>query len=171
MQKIAKFTKVSPHQFQTDWSDTFGISPDNNILEEIKLPRRATSGPAGYDIYSPLDFELRPGETIKIPTGLRCRIDIGWVLMIYPRGGLGFKYRLQMNNTVGVIDSDYYTAKNEGHIFIKITNDPNENKTVSIKKGDAFAQGVFTPFGITTDDAADGVRYGGMGSTDENKKA
>ena len=106
MQKIAKFTKVSPHQFQTDWSDTFGISPDNNLLEEIKLPRRATSGSAGYDIYSPLDFELRTGETIKIPTGLRCRIDMGWVLMIYPRSGLGFKYRLQMNNTVGVIDSD-----------------------------------------------------------------
>ena len=87
------------------------------------------------------------------------------MLKIYPRSGLGFKFRLQLNNTVGIIDSDYFGSDNEGHIFIKITNDSNENKTLSLKAGEGFAQGIFLPFGITTDDDADGVRNGGFGST------
>ena len=129
------------------------------------MPERATVGSAGYDFYSPLDFVLEPGQTIKIPTGIRAKIEDGWVLMIFPRSGLGFKYRIQLNNTVGVIDSDYYGSDNEGHIFIKITNDSNEEKTLSLKKGDGFAQGVFLPYGVTSDDETAAVRNGGFGST------
>ena len=92
-------------------------------------------------------------------------MEEGWVFKIYPRSGLGFKFRLQLNNTVGIIDSDYYNASNEGHIFIKITNDSNEQKTVSLDAGDAFAQGIFDEYGITFDDDADGIREGGFGST------
>lgn len=129
------------------------------------MPVRATVGSAGYDFYSPLDFVLTPGQTIKIPTGIRARIEDGWVLMIFPRSGLGFKFRIQLNNTVGIIDSDYYGSDNEGHIFIKITNDSNEGRTLSLKKGDGFAQGVFLPYGVTSDDEAAALRNGGFGST------
>ena len=108
---------------------------------------------------------MAPGECIKIPTGIRAYIEDGWVLKIYPRSGLGFKYRLQLNNTVGIIDSDYYNSDNEGHIFIKITNDSKEGKTVSIKKGEAFAQGIFLEYGITYDDDTEEIRNGGFGST------
>lgn len=85
--------------------------------------------------------------------------------MLFPRSGLGFKYRLQLNNTVGVIDSDYFNAKNEGHIMLKLTNDSNEGRLLSIAAGEAVAQGVFLPFGVTVDDAATGQREGGFGST------
>ncbi|MBQ5648639.1 MAG: deoxyuridine 5'-triphosphate nucleotidohydrolase, partial [Clostridia bacterium] len=102
---------------------------------------------------------------VKIPTGIRVKMEDGWVLKIYPRSGLGFKYRVQLNNTVGIIDSDYYYAANDGHIFIKITNDSNEGKTLTLNRGDAFAQGIFVEYGITLDDDADGVREGGFGST------
>jgi dUTP pyrophosphatase len=85
--------------------------------------------------------------------------------MIFPRSGLGFKFRIQLNNTVGIIDSDYYGSDNEGHIFIKITNDSNEGRTLSLKKGDGFAQGVFLPYGVTSDDETAAVRNGGFGST------
>ena len=129
------------------------------------MPERATVGSAGYDFYSPPDFVLEPGQTIKIPTGIRAKIEDGWVLMIFPRSGLGFKFRIQLNNTVGIIDSDYYGSDNEGHIFIKITNDSNEGKTLSLKKGDGFAQGVFLPYGVTSDDEAAALRNGGFGST------
>ena len=129
------------------------------------MPVRATVGSAGYDFYSPLDFVLAPGQTIKIPTGIRARIEDGWVLMIFPRSGLGFKYRIRLDNTVGVIDSDYYGSDNEGHIFIKITNDSNEGRTLSLKKGDGFAQGVFLPYGVTSNDETAAVRNGGFGST------
>ena len=102
---------------------------------------------------------------MKIPTGIRVKIDDGWVLKIYPRSGLGFKFRLQMNNTVGIIDSDYYMSDNEGHIFCKIMNDSNEGKTVSLDAGAGFCQGIFVEYGITVDDDADAARNGGFGST------
>ena len=138
------------------------------VYDEIKLPKRATKGSAGYDFFSTVDFSLAPGESIKIPTGIRSYIEDGWVLKIYPRSGLGFKFRLQLNNTVGIIDSDYYNSDNEGHIFIKITNDSKEGKTVSIKKGEAFAQGIFLEYGITYDDDTEEIRNGGFGSTSKN---
>ena len=163
MKRIARFEKVSPKQFADAWQDSFGVV--ENVYEELKLPARATKGSAGYDFFSPLDFTLNPGESIKIPTGIRVFIKDGWVLKIYPRSGLGFKYRLQLNNTVGIIDSDYYYSDNEGHMFIKITNDSKENKTISIKKGDAFAQGIFVEYGITYDDDVIDIRNGGFGST------
>ena len=133
MNIAGKFEKVSPSRFpsrfSSDWADTFSGESAEKILkiyEEIRMPERATVGSAGYDFYSPLDFVLEPGQTIKIPTGIRAKIEDGWVLMIFPRSGLGFKFRIQLNNTVGIIDSDYYGSDNEGHIFIKITNDSNE---------------------------------------------
>ena len=145
MRRIAKFQKVSEAQFVSDWMDTFGGSREDalTVYEQIELPKRATAGSAGYDFFTPFDFTLAPSQTIKIPTGIRCEIDEGWVLKIYPRSGLGFKFRLQLNNTVGIIDSDYFYSDNEGHIFIKITNDSNENKTVEVKKATGFAQGIF----------------------------
>ena len=168
MTGIAKFEKVSIEQFTEGWNNCFGSTDIDKITktyESIKLPKRATAGSAGYDFYSTLDFELKPNETIMIPTGIRTKIDNSWVLCLYPRSGLGFKFRLQLNNTVGIIDSDYYNSDNEGHIFIKITNDTNTGKTVSLKQGDAFAQGIFVQYGITVDDDATGVRNGGFGST------
>ena len=166
MKRIAKFHKVSKERFIADYTDTFGCETSaEEIYNEIKLPKRATTGSAGYDFFLTSDIKLAPNESIKIPTGIRAEIDDGWVLKIYPRSGLGFKFRLRLNNTVGIIDSDYFFSDNEGHIFIKITNESLDGKVVELKRGDAFAQGIFLEYGITTDDDADGVRNGGFGST------
>lgn len=162
MHRIAEFMAVSRGQFENDWAFDQPCP-----YEEIKLPRRATAGSAGYDFYSPLDFTLEPGQTIKIPTGIRAKIENGWVLVILPRSGQGFKFRVQLYNTAGVIDSDYFGADNEGHIFIKLINANHEGKTLSVKKGEAFAQGIFLPFGVTMDDDADAFRTGGFGSTSQ----
>lgn len=168
MKRIAKFEKISLKQFIDDWIDTFGNKPEHIITEiynNIKLPKRATYGSAGYDFYAPIDIVLQPNSTIKIPTGIRVKMDLGWVLKCYPRSGLGFKYRAQLNNTVGIIDSDYYYSDNQGHIFAKITNDTNEAKLLKIKSGEGFMQGIFVEYGITVDDEVNGVRNGGFGST------
>ena len=162
MKRIARFESVSKKQFAADFIDCFGNS---TVPALPALPRRATAGSAGYDFSLPRAIRLEPGESIKVPTGVRVRIDEGWVLKIYPRSGLGFKFRLQLNNTVGIIDSDYYGADNEGHILIKLTNDSREGKVVDLPAGAAFAQGVFVEFGITEDDEADAHRSGGFGST------
>lgn len=168
MKKIAKFHKVSKEQFVKDWQDTFSqtkIETIQTIYDAIRLPKRATSGSAGYDFFAPMDICLNPSETIKIPTGIRVEMEEGWVLKCYPRSGLGFKYRLQLNNTVGIIDSDYFYSDNEGHIFAKITNDSNEEKIVKIQAGEGFMQGIFVEYGITVDDEVTTVRNGGFGST------
>ncbi|MBP3398582.1 MAG: deoxyuridine 5'-triphosphate nucleotidohydrolase [Erysipelotrichaceae bacterium] len=167
MKRIAKFEKVSFEQFEKDFKDCYPESKADikEVYEAIQLPKRATKGSAGYDYFAPIDIVLKPGDTTKIPTGIRCHMEEGWVLMNYPRSGLGFKFRLQLNNTVGIIDSDYYGAKNEGHIMSRITNDSNEGKTVEIKAGTGFIQGIFMEFGICEDDEADALRDGGFGST------
>lgn len=168
MQKVAKFSKVSKELFVSAMLEDFkqySAIDAETMYDTLKLPKRATKGSAGYDFYTPFPFQLKAGETIKIPTGIRCEMNEDWVLCIYPRSGLGFKFRLQLNNTVGIIDSDYFYSDNEGHIFIKITNDSREGKTVELKTGDGFAQGIFMPYGITVDDETDGIRNGGFGST------
>ena len=168
MERVAHFEKVSEDRFINDFTDAFPkVSKEEakKIYDKIKLPRRATSGSAGYDFFMPLQVTLSPGETAKIPTGIRAKMREDYVLMIYPRSGLGFKYRLQLNNTVGIIDSDYYGSDNEGHIFIKVTNDTNENRTLVMEEATGFAQGIFMQFGITDDDECTDVRNGGFGST------
>ncbi len=168
MKKVGKFEKVSFEQFKEAVRDDIGGSDEDirMVYDLIELPKRATAGSAGYDFHTPFAIRLDPGQTVKIPTGIRARMNDDWVLMIFPRSGLGFKYRLQLNNTVGVIDSDYYNSDNEGHIFIKITNDSNEGKTVDVAAGGGFAQGIFMPYGITEDDDTTDERNGGFGSTD-----
>ena len=157
MEKIAKFYKVSLTEFLKS-----GTEED---YENVLLPKRATTGSAGYDFFAPKEYKVAAGETVKVATGVRVKIENGWVLQIFPRSSLGFKYRLTLNNTVGIIDSDYFNADNEGHIFIKMTNCGKED--LVIEKGKAFAQGVFVPFGITVDDDCNAARTGGIGSTDK----
>ena len=164
MTRVAQFMAVSPERFRDDWREAFPGAP---VPEQPPLPRRATAGSAGYDFFAPAAFELAPGAAIKLPTGVRARIAPGWVLLLFPRSGLGFKYRLMLNNTVGVVDADYFGAKNEGHIFIKLTN--AGDRPLSVAAGEAFAQGVFLPFGLTEDDDASGGRTGGFGSTDAGR--
>ena len=173
MNRVGEFEKVSYEQFYEAMKDTFGTGYDDNFIrmayDVLELPVRATSGSAGYDFKAPFSFTLAPGATLKVPTGIRVKIDEGWWLGCLPRSGLGFKYRFQLDNTIPVIDEDYYGSDNEGHIFIKGTNDTKENKTFEVKAGDKFVQGIFIPYGITYSDNADGVRNGGMGSTDTKR--
>ena len=160
MNRIAKFFKVSPELYFEAKKEEC-----SREYEQIKLPQRATTGSAGYDFFAPFDFCLAAGEGIKIPTGIRVRINEGWALLIYPRSSLGFKYRLQLDNSVGIIDSDYFYSDNEGHMFAKITNDAKQEKTLTVEKGQGFMQGIFVEYGITVDDDATAVRNGGFGST------
>lgn len=173
MKRVAKFYKVSFEQFLKDYCKALGLDVNNadviievrKVWDNIKLPKRSTKDSAGYDIHSTMNAVLQPKETVKIPTGIKVKMDEGWVLKVYPRSGLGFKYRLQLDNSVGVIDGDYINSDNEGHIFVKLTNDTYEDNVVVINEGDGVCQGIFVEYGVTVDDDADGIRNGGFGST------
>ena len=171
MIRVGRFEKVSFEQFLEAMKFGFYADVDSPNLEKhirdiydaLQLPTRATGGSAGYDLKTPVPFEIAPGESINIPSGLRVKIDEGWWLCALPRSGLGFKFKAWLANTVGVIDSDYYGSLNEGHVFIKICNEGD--KTITVNAGDGVIQTIFLPFGITYDDEATGVRNGGFGST------
>ena len=168
MVRVGQFHKVSIGEFLKGFKEDFPFYKEEEIYtiyDNIKLPKRATKKSAGYDFFSPFTFTLKPGETIKIPTGIRVEMNEEYVLCLFPRSGLGFKYRLQLNNTVGIIDSDYFDSDNEGHIFAKITNDSNEDKVLEVDEGTGFMQGIFMQYGITVDDEVTETRNGGFGST------
>ncbi|MDR2043545.1 MAG: deoxyuridine 5'-triphosphate nucleotidohydrolase [Clostridium sp.] len=168
MDRIARFHKVSPEIFREAFREGFPEYSESDLREiyqNLKLPTRATKGSAGYDFYAPFPFRLEPGQSIRIPTGIRAEMDEEWVLQLFPKSGLGFRCRLQLDNTVGIIDSDYFYSDNEGHILAKITNDSKEGKVLELAAGAGFLQGIFLRYGITAEDDAQGIRNGGFGST------
>ena len=166
MKKVAKFEKVSFEQFKNDWRDTFGkdISEEEikEVYDGIKLPKRATAGSAGHDISIPFETSIKPDTSLKIPTGIRCKMKDDYVMLVFPRSSLGIKKGLVILNTIPVIDSDYYNADNEGHIFICIKN--ASNNMMELSKGDNIVQAVFVPFGVSDIDV-NSKRVGGIGST------
>ena len=158
---VARFEKVSREQFSKDLKDLLNIEDD--FYDDIVLPKRATTGSAGYDFTSPIDFTIKPNEMVKIPSGIRCYIEEGYVLNIYPRSSLGFKYQMSLANTTGIIDADYYNALNEGHIIVALVN--RGNKDIVIKKGDRFVQGIFLKFYTAVEEEVTNKRQGGFGSS------
>lgn len=166
-----KFEKVPFDQFVKDFFNTQSFTPDEvsedtllEIYNNIKLPQRATKISAGYDFYSPFDLAL-DNEYLTIPTGIRWVCDNpNYVLLLLPRSGLGFKYGMQLRNTVGVIDADYANAANYGHIMAKIAT----VEDCTVENGQGFMQGIIIPFAAVDDEAAiTRERTGGFGSTTE----
>lgn len=158
-----RFEKVSLEQ----WLKDSGRA--ECILNEIKLPQRATKSSAGYDFYSPWELNLSAGESIKIATGIKAKIPENSVLLLFPRSSLGFKYFTRLANTIGVVDADYYNNEgNEGHIFIKIRNEGES--TLHISAGEAFAQGVIIPYLTMDNDDSSNIRKGGIGSSDKTNE-
>ena len=159
-----KFEKVSLKQY----AQAKGLSEKKVKAEYdgIKIPERGTKKSAGYDFFSPVSFTLKPGESVLIPTGIRVLLDDDKYLMCAPRSGLGFNYRLQLDNTIGIVDADYANAENEGHIIAKLTNDTHEGKELVVEAGKAIFQGVINQYFTVEDDNASEERVGGFGSTD-----
>ena len=162
--KVGRFEKVTGDEYaytmlanedEIDWVN----------YDKIVLPNRATNHSAGYDFYLTRDIELQPGESVVIETLVRCFIEPGWFLAIFPKSGLGFKYNVTLANTVGIVDADYYNSDNGGHIKVKLIN--KGDRILSLEKCDKFCQGVFMPYGITYDDDnyVKEERNGGFGST------
>lgn len=160
-----KFEKISIERFEEDFAGKIPSEDFVSARRTLQLPRRATTGSAGYDIFAPYDIEILPQQTVKIPTGIRVTLDDDKFLAIYPRSGLGFKFKMQLWNTTGIIDSDYNQSDNEGHIWCKFYNGSPDGKTIVIRKGEAMCQGIIQQFFKTVDDETDGVRNGGFGST------
>ena len=133
-----------------------------------QLPRRASAGSAGYDIYSKEDYLLNPGQSHVFYTDVKSHFYKDNVLFIFARSGLGTKYGIVPRNCVGIIDPDYYNnEENNGNIGICLTN--TDDTPYEVHVGDRIGQCVFTRFYITDEDEFmdnnDTSRHNGFGST------
>ena len=156
---MRKFEVISEKEYEK-------VLKDKCEYSDIKIPVRSTKTSAGYDFISPFAFELQPGETIKVPSGIKVAMNEDEFLAILVRSSMGFKYNIRLCNQVGIVDSDYYNnPDNEGHMFIALKNEGD--KVFSVEKGDRYAQGIFQKFLVTDDDEASGERTGGFGSTNK----
>ena len=159
MKTVARFVHVSEGQYAADAAGFAERLP----VGEIPLPRRATAGSAGYDFCCPVAVTLQPGEMRMVPTGIRALIEPGWVLVLCPRSSLGRKYGMRLANTVGIVDSDYAGADNEGHMLLAVVN--GGAAPFTLRPGDRMCQGILLPFGLAEEETVTGARRGGYGST------
>lgn len=164
--KAGKFVKVSKEEWMSCKPSYETVEDWSTLYEGIQLPKRATTGSAGYDFYIPHQSSVT-SHAEKMDTiymGVRWVDAEDCVLLLVPRSGLGFKRGVRLRNTVGVIDADYCNAKNEGHIMSKMALDTDHDH-VMFEVGDRIMQGIIVPFLITEDDATTEARVGGVGST------
>ncbi len=114
---------------------------DQRIGTEFPLPAYATTGSAGLDLRALVEegFDIQPGETKLIPTGLSIYIaDPNLAAVILPRSGLGHKNGIVLGNLVGLIDSDY-----QGPLMVSMWN--RGSQPFHVEVGDRIAQLVFVP--------------------------
>lgn len=169
-----RFELVSKEEYEKSIADFYEAQynikcfPMHKFLDynDLVLPERQTKYAAGYDFITPVDIELNPHESIKIPTGVKVKMESDKVLMIYPRSGFGFEFFLRMANTTCIIDADYYNnPKNEGHIMMKLRNE--SDRMFRVVKGTRIAQGIFMKYYLVDGDNPEDkeTRAGGLGST------
>lgn len=166
---MIKFKKVNKENYEqaiiSQAEETFLIDYRKGCYEDIILPKRATKGSAGYDFFAPYGVTIKTNTWHTMPLGIKFETDRNdIVLLCLPRSGLGFKYNFQIINTVAVIDSDYQFAKNDGQIIIKFKT----NQDITIEKGQAILQGIFTTYLLVDEDNVENERIGGFGSTSNN---
>jgi dUTP pyrophosphatase len=102
------------------------------LSSNSKLPTKATSGSACYDVYSRKRILLSPMEKALVPTGLSFELPPGFGMDIRPRSGLALK-GLVILNSPGTLDSDY-----RGELMVPSINLSSGN--ILIDKGDRIAQ-------------------------------
>lgn len=156
---MRKFEKISFKQFKKD------IEDNKELYDNYSLPMRKTKKSGGYDIASLIDYELLPGESVIIPTGVKYLSPSDEVFIILIRSSLGFKHGIKLANQVGLIDADYYNNDdNEGHILLKLENTSKE--AFKINKHDRVAQGIFLKYQtVDNEEEIKEERTGGIGSS------
>lgn len=163
---IRGFEKISIRQWN---EDTLGFENGKIIIcsyGDILLPKRKTMCSAGYDIFSPISFMLKPNESVKIPTGFKAYMQDDEKLVFHVRSSHGFKNFIRLANSTGIGDADYYNnINNEGHYWVKLRNEGDCD--FEIKAGESIAQCIFEKYLLIDGDSFShgNTRVGGIGST------
>lgn len=105
------------------------------LSKTAKIPRRATHGSAGLDLYASLQkpVSLPVNGVVMIPCGISMQIMENYVGLICIRSGISTKFDITLANGIGVIDSDY-----RGEICVSLRN--CGKNTYTINNNDRVAQ-------------------------------
>jgi dUTP pyrophosphatase len=132
---------------------------------DLPLPSHGSPGSVGFDLRAAIDEDvvLRPGERLRVPTGLVLEIPPGWEGQVRPRSGLALRHGIGIVNAPGTIDSDY-----RGEVAVILIN--LGEAPFSLKRGDRIAQLVISRVETVEWEEADtldesGRGGGGFGST------
>lgn len=107
--------------------------------ERAQLPRKAYEGDAGYDLTSPDEYTIQPGEKVRIDTGLQLELPPNIFGEIASRSGLAYQCEVEVVGGVGIIDSNYH-----GNIYVGLRN-KSEKFPYTVKIGSRIAQIIFQP--------------------------
>lgn len=143
-------------------SQEFAKHPELDIV----MPKRGSKWAAGYDITSPTQLIIAPGEMVVVYTDLRAYMPPNERLMIYPRSSLR-KKNLKLDNTVGIVDSDYYDNPDTGGNIMVLLKNTSFNLYATVEAGERIVQGIFETYLLADGDDFDtgDIRQGGYGST------
>lgn len=114
------------------------------LYDNAKLPTKGSQKAAGWDLYAYYPdekhtFLVRPGEVVKVQTGISVALDTGTAALILPRSGLATRQGLRPANTPGLIDADY-----RGEVIVALKNDTDETQFFYL--GDRIAQMMVVPY-------------------------
>jgi len=108
------------------------------LLADVPAPEYKTAGASGIDLCAAEDFEIGPGETMRIRTGLAIEIPAGFEAQIRPRSSLSV---MGLMCHLGTIDADY-----RGELKVVLTNLPEgKDDSLSVGRGERIAQLVIAP--------------------------
>lgn len=133
------------------------------LTPDAKIPKAAKAGDVAFDLYSVIDYEIKPGERYAVPTGIAMEIPPGYEGQVRPRSGLALKEGITVLNAPGTIDSGY-----RGEVKAIIIN--HSDASFQITKGMRISQLAIRPVPKVTfaevDELSDTDRgEGGFGST------
>ena len=110
------------------------------LNSKVQLPKYKTNGSSGMDLMAFIEkpINLKPQESVLIPTGISIAIPEDTEIQIRPRSGLAAKSSISVLNTPGTIDSDY-----RGEIKIILFNHGKEEFVIN--NNDRIAQMILMP--------------------------
>ncbi len=105
---------------------------------KARVPTRGSTHAAGWDLYCLEDTVVSFRSSMKVSTGLRVAIPVGYEGQVRARSSLGSK-GLILPHSIGTIDADY-----RGELFVLMTW-IGEGDSYKIKAGERIAQLVIAP--------------------------
>ena len=131
------------------------------LRDNASVPRRGSSGAAGYDLTSTVQMMIPGRGSVLIPTGIAMAIPDGLYGRVASRSGLSVKFNIEVG--AGVIDSDY-----RGEICVKLHN--HSDNPFEVTPGMRIAQIIFERIAVPelqVENMLDETRRGagGFGST------